>query len=89
MDNFEHYRKKAKRVLRWHRARHWTVAEQIRASLPRFQSLSDDEIFSEPFKLADAQALVASQTGFESWKALKRALETGYTGPPRPEIAFH
>jgi uncharacterized glyoxalase superfamily protein PhnB len=76
MPNLENLRKQAKLVLRWHRDRYYPVAAQIRAVLPRFRHLGDPEILSAPFKLADAQELVARQQGFESWQALKRGIPT-------------
>lgn len=75
MPNLENLRKQAKLVLRWHRDRYHPVAAQIRSVLPRFRQLSDPEILNAPFKLADAQELVARQQGFESWQALKEGLQ--------------
>ncbi len=75
MPSLENLRKQAKLVLRWHRDRYYPVAAQIRTVLPRFQHLSDPEILAHPFKLADAQELVARQQGFESWQALKQGLQ--------------
>ena len=43
--------------------------------MPRFRQLSDPEILAAPFKLADAQELVARQQGFESWQALREGLQ--------------
>jgi len=75
MPNLENLRKQAKLVLRWHRDRYYPVAAQIRSVLPRFWQLSDPEILAAPFKLADAQELVARQQGFESWQALREGLQ--------------
>ncbi len=75
MPSLENLRKQAKLVLRWHRDRYYPVAAQIRSVLPRFRQLSDPEILAHPFKLADAQELVARQEGFESWQALKEGLQ--------------
>ena len=75
MPSLENLRKQAKLVLRWHRDRYYPVAAQIRSVLPRFRQLSDPEILAAPFKLADAQELVARQQGFESWQALKQGLQ--------------
>ena len=75
MPNLENLRKQAKLVLRWHRDRYYPVAAQIRSVLPRFRQLSDPEILAAPFKLADAQELIARQQGFESWQALKQGLQ--------------
>ena len=75
MPSLENLRKQAKLYLRWHRDRYYPVAAQIRSVLPRFRQLSDPEVLAHPFKLADAQELVARQQGFESWQALKQGLQ--------------
>jgi uncharacterized glyoxalase superfamily protein PhnB len=75
MPNLENLRKQAKQFLRWHRDRYYPVAAQIRAALPRFRHLSDEQILDANFKLADAQELVARQMGFEGWLALKSGAE--------------
>ena len=76
MSNADHFRKQAKQILRWHREGHFPVAAQIRAHLPRFAPLTEPEIMQGPFKLADAQELVARKAGFEDWAALLQGLET-------------
>jgi catechol 2,3-dioxygenase-like lactoylglutathione lyase family enzyme len=76
MPNLENLRKQAKLVLRWHRDRHYPVAAQIRAVLPRYRHLTDAEVLAQTFKLSDAQELVARQHGFDSWQALKTGLST-------------
>jgi uncharacterized glyoxalase superfamily protein PhnB len=76
MPNLENLRKQAKLVLRRHRDRYYPVAAQIRIALPRFSHLRDPEILAHPFKLADAQQVVAREHGFESWQALKQGLPT-------------
>jgi uncharacterized glyoxalase superfamily protein PhnB len=70
MNSIENLRKQAKQIVRWHRDRVWTVAEVIRATLPRFAKLSDREILDAEFKLVDAQELVARRAGFDGWQAL-------------------
>jgi hypothetical protein len=84
MPSFENLKKQVKLVLRWHRERYYPVAAQIRTMLPRFRHLSDPEILSAPFKLSDAQELVARSQGFENWQALKTGLTamTNKTCPP-------
>ena len=76
MPNFENLKKQAKLILRWHRERYYPVAAQIRASLPSYRHLSDLEILAQPFKLSDAQEMVARQAGFENWQALKSGINT-------------
>jgi catechol 2,3-dioxygenase-like lactoylglutathione lyase family enzyme len=86
MPNIENLRKQAKQYLRWHRERYYPVAPQIRAALPRFRHLSDEQILDANFKLADAQELVARQMGFEGWQALKSGAHvmTHEAGQPVP-----
>jgi catechol 2,3-dioxygenase-like lactoylglutathione lyase family enzyme len=76
MPNLENLKKQAKLILRWHRERHYPVAAQIRALLPRFLNMSDSEILAASFKLGDAQEMVARQHGFDSWQTLKTGLST-------------
>ena len=71
MPNLENLKKQAKQYLRWHRERHYPVAAEIRAALPRFRHLDDRQVLEASFKLSDAQELVARQLGFEGWQALK------------------
>jgi catechol 2,3-dioxygenase-like lactoylglutathione lyase family enzyme len=91
MPNIENLKKQAKQYLRWHRERYYPVAPQIRAALPRFLHLSDEQILNAHFKLADAQELVARQMGFEGWQALKSGVhamshEAGHP-VPRPILS--
>jgi len=69
MARLDNLKKQAKLILRWHRNQYYPVAEQIRRALPQFRHLSDPEIFAHPFKLSDAQELLARQHGFASWQA--------------------
>jgi catechol 2,3-dioxygenase-like lactoylglutathione lyase family enzyme len=75
MPNLENLRKQAKLYVRWHRDGHHPVAAQIRAVLPRFKDLTDRQILERDFKLSDAQELVARQSGFDSWQALKTGVQ--------------
>lgn len=88
MPNVEKLRKQAKQYLRWHRERYYPVAAAIRMALPRLRHLSDEQILDASFKLAEAQELVARQTGFEGWQALKSGAhamtDETRTAPPRP-----
>jgi catechol 2,3-dioxygenase-like lactoylglutathione lyase family enzyme len=76
MPSLENLKKQAKQYLRWHRESRRPVAAQIRAASPKYADLTDVEIMARPFRLADAQALVARQTGFETWRALKEGLQS-------------
>ena len=65
MTNLENLRKRARQLLRWHRERNYAVAPRIRAALPRYHGLSDEQIFAQRLVLADAQRLLAREAGFE------------------------
>jgi catechol 2,3-dioxygenase-like lactoylglutathione lyase family enzyme len=90
MPNLENLRKQAKLYVRWHRDGYYPVAAQIRAVVPRFRDLTDRQILDGPFKLSDAQELVARQSGFESWQALKTGVqamsETAQPAAVTPEL---
>ena len=90
MPNLENLRKQAKLYVRWHRDGHHPVAAQIRAVLPRFKDLTDRQILGRDFKLSDAQELVARQSGFESWQALKTGVQamtdTAHAIAAKPEL---
>ncbi|HUZ12095.1 MAG TPA: VOC family protein [Caulobacteraceae bacterium] len=81
MPNLENLRKQAKLYLRWHRAGRHPVAAAIRAALPRYAALNDAEIMAKPFKLAQAQELVARRQGFESWRAMNESPRTMSDAP--------
>jgi catechol 2,3-dioxygenase-like lactoylglutathione lyase family enzyme len=76
MPNLENLKKQAKLYRRWHRDRYYPVAARIRAVLPRYRDLSDLDVLAHSFKLSDAQELVARRSGFESWEALRKGVET-------------
>lgn len=87
MPNLENLRKQAKQYLRWHREHYHPVAAEIRAALPRFRHLDDHQILEANFQLADALELVARQSGFEGWEALKTGAPamTDVPGQTTPE----
>jgi catechol 2,3-dioxygenase-like lactoylglutathione lyase family enzyme len=76
MPNLENLKKQAKLYLRWHRDRYYPVAAQIRAVLPRFHHLTDQDVLAHSFKLSDAQELIAKKAGFENWEALLKGVHT-------------
>lgn len=76
MPNIETLKKQAKLYLRWHREGYYPVAAQIRLHLARFRDMPDKDILAAPFKLSDAQELIASKHGFENWPALIKGHES-------------
>ncbi len=67
MAKIETLKKHAKQLVRWHRDGVWTVAERIRAGLPKCANLSDAEILARPFTLAEAQEILAREHGHATW----------------------
>jgi uncharacterized glyoxalase superfamily protein PhnB len=76
-------REQAEQFVRWHRDRHWTVAQVIRNLLPRYGHLTDGQVLEAEFGIADAQELVALREGFKDWDALVAA-SRGETAPAEP-----
>jgi catechol 2,3-dioxygenase-like lactoylglutathione lyase family enzyme len=76
MPSLENLKKQAKQYLRWHREGRHTVAAIIRSCRPGFEERSDREILEAPFKLVDAQKMVARRLGFEDWARLTEGLPT-------------
>ncbi|MFZ1989757.1 MAG: VOC family protein [Alphaproteobacteria bacterium] len=74
MPSIDTLKKQAKQYLRWHKDGYYPVAATIRSLLPKYKDLTDRQILTAAFKLADAQELVARRHGFESWQALKEGL---------------
>jgi catechol 2,3-dioxygenase-like lactoylglutathione lyase family enzyme len=72
MPNLDNLKKQAKLYLRWHRSGYYPVAARIRALLPRYSHLSDEEVLAHRFTLSDAQELIARKAGFETWEALRK-----------------
>lgn len=75
MPHLDHFRKQAKLYLRWHREGYVPVAAIISEVLPRFRGMADRAVLAAPFRLSDAQALVARKRGFDGWTALIQGAE--------------
>ncbi len=75
MPNFDNLRKQAKLLVRWHREGNYSVGGRIR-NLPRYRNLTDVEALALKFPLSEAQEIIALESGYESWAALKSGLST-------------
>jgi ankyrin repeat protein len=73
--NLEQRRKRAKDLVRDHRQGDGSAARRIRSHLPRASAQALGAILEGPFRLAEAQLVVAREEGFESWARMKHALE--------------
>lgn len=85
MTNLENLRKQARQLLRWHREHNYAVASRIRAALPRYHGLSDEETLAQRFVLADAQLLLAREAGFKTWAMFK----SGVAEMPHAAAGLH
>ena len=61
----------AKQLLKAHRAGDFDACCRFQKSLPRFSGLPEAVIQTEKIALADAQAVIAREYGFESWPKMK------------------
>jgi catechol 2,3-dioxygenase-like lactoylglutathione lyase family enzyme len=75
MASFDNLRKQAKLLVRWHRAGNYSVGGRIR-NLPRYRNLTDVEALALEFPLGEAQEIIALESGYESWAALKSGFST-------------
>lgn len=80
MPILETYKKQAKQLLRWHREGNYSVGGRIR-QLPRYRRLTDREALALDFKLTEAQEIIALEAGYDSWSALKSAVEDALPQP--------
>jgi catechol 2,3-dioxygenase-like lactoylglutathione lyase family enzyme len=85
MTNLENLRKQARQLVRWHHQRDYAVASRIRAALPRYHGLSDEQILAQRFVLADAQLLLAREAGFETWAMFKSGVAQMHQSAARPD----
>lgn len=81
MPTLETYKKQAKQLLRWHRDGNYSVGGRIR-QLPRYRDVTDPESLALDFKLAEAQEIIALEAGYDSWAALRAAVEDASPRPP-------
>jgi catechol 2,3-dioxygenase-like lactoylglutathione lyase family enzyme len=82
VNDLENLRKRAKAIVRQHRARSYLVPSRIRAALPRFAALTDREVLDADFALHDAQELIAVEHGFATWADLKETPPVTTTQTP-------
>lgn len=83
MPKIETYRKRAKQIRRWHAEHNYSVGEKVR-QVERLRELTDVEVLAMPMPLALSQEIVAIESGFSDWAALKDSLD-GLRSPPPPD----
>ncbi|MER7247099.1 VOC family protein [Kribbella sp. NPDC000426] len=80
MPVLETYKKQAKQLLRWHHDGNHSVGGRIR-QLPRYRDVADHDVLALNFKLTEAQEVIALEAGFDSWSALRAAVEDASPQP--------
>jgi Ankyrin repeats (3 copies) len=73
--NLDHLRHQAKDLLTEHAVRTPETAQRIREFHPRFDRVTDADVFNAKLSLSDAQLTIAREHGFPSWARLKRHIE--------------
>ncbi len=74
--SLDQLKKQAKSLLKGQQAADSDALIRIRDSHPRWKNLSDEQIASSPFALADAQLVIANEYGFASWPKLQSHIKT-------------
>jgi catechol 2,3-dioxygenase-like lactoylglutathione lyase family enzyme len=86
MSGLDPFRKQAKQLVRWHREGNHSVGGRIR-TLPRYRGLTDAAVLALRFPLAEAQELIARESGYDSWAALRAAVAPRVSGKSRTRAA--
>src|SRR4051794_875981 len=85
--SLEHLKAQAKDLLDAHQRGEPEAFERIRASVPAFARMSDDQLARAAFALHDAQSAIAREYGFASWAELRDKVAALNAAPPSPEVA--
>jgi Lon protease-like protein len=86
--HLDHLKTQAKDLLDAHRRGEPKALERIRASVPAFARMSDDDLARAPFALHDAQSAIAREYGFVSWAELRDEVAALNAAPPSPQAAI-
>lgn len=73
--DLDHLRKQAKRLLRAFRAGDGEAITRFRTMLPAAQGRPATAVARQPYRLHDAQSVIAREHGFRSWLELKRHVD--------------
>src|SRR3954468_14760566 len=85
--HLDHLKAQAKDLLDAHRRGDPGAFERIRASVPAFARMSDDQLARAAFALHDAQSAIAREYGFASWAELRDKIAALNAAPPAMEAA--
>ena len=73
--SLEQLKNRAKDLLKACRVGQPTALARLRASLPRYSHLSDDDLLELSLSLRDAQRVIAIEHGFEDWLSMRTYIE--------------
>lgn len=83
--SLEQYKKQARDLLHSYRRAAPPALDRIARYHPRLHNLPPDVIRTAPFRLADAQLVIAREHGFESWPKFAKHVATPHL---TSEVAF-
>ena len=86
--NLEQKKKLAKELLKAVQQLDAAQAARFTWNLPRFRGKSAQDVIREGASLADAQHVIARESGFESWPRLKQYVQQLENEPNGPAAAF-
>jgi hypothetical protein len=69
-------KREARELLNLFRAKDPDAIERIRSRHPKFRSADDATFTATPFRLSDAQLVIAREYGFANWSVLKERIST-------------
>ena len=74
--DLEQYKKQAKDLVKAQASANPAALERIRRSHPRFRQPQDPEVDRAPFRLADAQLIIAREHDFETWSSFAARIQS-------------
>jgi hypothetical protein len=83
--SLDHLKKQAKDLLDAHQRGDEEALARIRAAVPSFAGMSDEELARAPFALHDAQSAIAREYGLKSWSELRDEVASRIAGQPPSE----
>ena len=86
--HLDHLKAQAKDLLDAHQRGEREALERIRAAVPAFARMSDDELARAGFALHDAQSAIAREYGFASWAELRDKVAALSAAAPSKEAAI-
>jgi hypothetical protein len=83
--SLDHLKKQAKDLLDAHQRGDAEALARIRAAVPSFAGMGDEEIARAPFALHDAQSAIAREYGLKSWSELREEVASRHARQPPSE----